>query len=168
MTSPSVTHTGLEILEKLRKSGVVDERTLNDLSLKFSKLNNAFQESCRNEDMLLRRSQELDRELKAQKAMIESTASQQQNHRSQLSDLRQLVANTESELERTEEETKRTTANTKLKAVELEKLQEKVTKAEDELRTKHEPQRQQIQREISDLEKVLEEKKEKTQVLMKH
>lgn len=145
-------HPAIVAIKNLLESGQISEETFNALNYKFKKLHQAFSQSCSTEQILLRKTRELGKELKDQKLTIQSFASQQQDHRSALTTLRQHLANIQTELDSTREQIENTKANTDIKIKEREKLAEKVSKARDDRRLKLEPQRKQIQSENSSLE----------------
>jgi chromosome segregation ATPase len=145
-------HPAAFILAQLLEAGQIPSETYSTLLFKFQKLHQAFTQSCATEQTLLRRTRDLNKELKAQKMTIQNSASQQQEHRQALSTLRQYVTNIQAELESTRDQIESTQANTLLKNKEYEKLKDKVDKASDDKRNKMQPQVEQMNRENAALE----------------
>ncbi|KAK8878679.1 hypothetical protein M9Y10_005459 [Tritrichomonas musculus] len=157
----------LQILQELVDTNQISEDLFKDLSFKLTKLHQAFCQSCANEQKLMRRTREFDKELKSQKLIIQNTAQEQQEHRVLLSSLRQYVTNIQTELDATTEQIFLTESNTRVKNKEKEKLEEKVSKAHDEETTKLAPSRNKIQIEIDSLEKAISEIQQKIANLIK-
>jgi len=145
-------HPAILTLRQLFENNQINSAVFNALSSKFKKLHQAFSQSCSTEQILLRRTRELNKELKAQKLTIQNSAAQQQEHKSAFSALRQYVTNIQTELEGTREQIEVTKANTSLKHKERDKLADKVAKARDDRRLKLEPLKRQVQVEITNLE----------------
>ena len=148
-------HPAIAMLNRLLEEGKITDESYNDLSFKFEKLHKAFQQSCATEQTMMRKTRDLDRELKAQKMTIQNTASSQQDHRQQLAELRQFVTNTQVELDQTQEQIQATTLNTQMKQKELDKLEAKVARAREDLETKFDPERKEVQTEIMNIEKAI-------------
>ena len=108
-------HPAAQNLKDLLASGQITEQIYENLNNKFIKLHQAFTQSCSTEQILLRRTRELNKELKSQKLTIQNSAAQQQEHRQSLTLLRQLVTNLQAELENTQQQTESTKANTEMK-----------------------------------------------------
>lgn len=157
----------LQILQELLDTNQISADLYKYLSFKLTKLHQAFSQSCSNEQKLMRRTREFDKELKSQKLIIQNTAQEQQEHRVLLSSLRQYVTNIQTELDSTSEQIFLTESNTRVKNKEKEKLEEKVSKAHDEESTKLAPSRNKIQEEINSLEKAISEIKQKISNLIK-
>jgi chromosome segregation ATPase len=158
-------HPAIVILRSLLESGDISEDLCSELTFKFTRLHHAFEQSCSTEQILMRRTRDLDRDLKAQKMTIQNSAAEQQDHRSQLAAIRQLVTNIQVELDSVQEQIASTETNTKVKLKEVEKLTEKVDKAKEAQAIKLEPQRRQIQQEIANLEKAIQERRDRIQAL---
>lgn len=154
-------HPALSLLQRLLNEGQITEESYRDLSFKFQKLHKAFEQSCSTEQTMMRKTRDLDRELKSQKLTIQNTASNQQEHRQQLAEIRQFVTNTQAELEQTQEQIEATTLNTQVKQKELAKLEAKVEKAREALSTRYDPQRMAMQNEIMNIEKAIASQREK-------
>ena len=152
-------HPATQSLKELLASGQISQETFDNLAFKFNKLHQAFTQSCSTEQILLRRTRDLNKELKAQKLTIQNSATQQQEHRQSLTLLRQLVTNLQAELDNTQQQTDATQANTVLKRNEAEKLQRKVEMATEDQKIKLEPQKKQILTENKDLEAAINEKR---------
>ena len=146
-------HPALGILTQLLESSQINQETFNTLSFKFKKLHQAFTQSCSAEQILLRRTRELNKELKAQKNTIQNSAAQQQEHKTALAVLTQHVNNIKAELDQTREQIESTKLNTEMKIKERDKLEEKVAKARSEKREKLEPQKREVDQENQYLEK---------------
>ncbi|OHT05365.1 hypothetical protein TRFO_05948 [Tritrichomonas foetus] len=157
----------LQIIQELVESNQITNDLFRDLSFKLTKLHQAFTQSCSNEQVLMRRTRDYDKELKSQKLVIQNTAQEQQEHRSLLTSLRQYVTNIQVELDATQEQIASTDANTRVKQKEKEKLEDKVSKAHDDEVTKLAPTRNQVQNEISSLEKAISDIKNKIVTLCK-
>ncbi|KAH0793878.1 putative coiled-coil flagellar protein [Histomonas meleagridis] len=110
------------------------------------------------EQILLRRTRDLNKELKAQKMTIEDSTSQQQDHHATLTLLRQLVTNAQTELDAAKEQIESIRANTALKKKERDKLIEKVAQAKEDQSLKLEPLKLQISNEVQALEESIKEK----------
>ncbi|EAY02861.1 hypothetical protein TVAG_174030 [Trichomonas vaginalis G3] len=149
-------HPALVILSNLLESGQITQDVFNTMTFKFKKLHQAFTQSCSTEQILLRRTRELNKELKAQKNTIQNSATQQEEHRTALTALRQHVTNIQAELEATREQIEQTQANTKVKQKEADKLQDKVAKARDDKELKLEPLKRQVQIENTNLEQQIQ------------
>ncbi|KAK8837728.1 hypothetical protein M9Y10_036263 [Tritrichomonas musculus] len=158
-------HPAVLALKQLLESNQITPDTFNNLIFKFKKLHQAFAQSCSTEQILLRRTRDLNKELKSQKLTIQNSASQQQEHRTALSALRQFVTNIQTELDGTREQIDTTNANTAMKKKEASKLAEKVAKARDDQIMKLEPQKKQIQLEINALDDAITEKKKNIESL---
>ena len=154
-------HIASQILQQLLDSNQITNEVFRDLSFKLSKLQQAFELSCSHEHVLMRRAREYSKELKSQKLIIQNTAQEQQDHRSLLTSLRQFVTNIQAEVEATQEQITSTDRNTRAKLKEKEKLEEKVANAREIEASKITPSKDQIQIEISDLEKAITEIKQK-------
>ncbi|OHT14907.1 hypothetical protein TRFO_14702 [Tritrichomonas foetus] len=152
-------HPAVLALKQLLESDQITPETFNNLIFKFKKLHQAFAQSCSTEQILLRRTRDLNKELKSQKLTIQDSASQQQEHRTALTALRQYVTNIQTELDATREQIDTTKANTAMKKKEAAKLADKVAKARDDQILKLEPQKKQIQVEISALEDSIGDKR---------
>jgi chromosome segregation ATPase len=153
-------HPAVILLADLFQAGTVGSEAYSNLLFKFKKLHHAFSQSCSTEQALLRRTRELNKELKSQKVTIQNSATQQQEHRTALTTLRQYVTNIQAELDATREQIETTRANTVLKKREREKLADKVAKARDDQITKIAPQQQQINAEISALEQTISKRRQ--------
>ena len=153
-------HPAVLILTRLLESDQITAETHKSLLAKFTKLHDAFVQSCTTEQTLLRRTRELNKELKAQKLTIQNSAAQQQEHRQTLTALRQYVTNIQQELDATREQIEATQANTALKKKEKEKLAAKVEKARDNQQLKTEPEKRQIQVEIQGLEEAIAQRRQ--------
>lgn len=162
-----VTHPAIAELNRLVKDNQITPEMAKILNFKFDKLQAAFTQSCNTEQILMRRTRTLNKELKAQKMTIENSAQQQQGHRAQLSSLRQFVTSIQVDLESIIEQINATQVNTKMKEKEKEKLDEKVSKAQENQRVKLDPQKQQIQEENANLEEMISKRKEKIQLLIR-
>lgn len=160
VTEPEENHPAAQILGKLLESGQITTEMNNSLLAKFRKLHQAFVQSCTSEQTLLRRTRDLNKELKAQKLTIQNSAAQQQEHRQTLIALRQFVTNIQQELDATREQIETTKANTALKRKEKEKLAAKVEKARDNQELKTEPEKRQIQVEINALEEAIAQRRQ--------
>ncbi|OHS96654.1 hypothetical protein TRFO_09803 [Tritrichomonas foetus] len=152
-------HPAVLALKQLLDSSQITPETFNNLIFKFKKLHQAFSQSCSTEQILLRRTRDLNKELKSQKLTIQNSATQQQEHRTALTTLRQYVTNIQVELEAAREQIDTTKANTELKKKECAKLADKVAKARDDQILKLEPQKKAIQHEIQSLEESINEKR---------
>lgn len=152
-------HPAVLALKQLLESNQITAETFNNLIFKFKKLHQAFAQSCSTEQILLRRTRDLNKELKSQKLTIQNSASQQQEHRNALQALRQFVTNIQNELDATREQIDSTKANTAMKKKEAAKLSEKVGKAKEDQILKLEPQKKQIQVEINALDEAITEKR---------
>ena len=161
-------HPAVVEIRRLQESNEITPELAKSLLFKFSKLHNAFVHACGVEQTLMRRTRNLNKELKAQKVSIENSAHQQQEHRVQLSNLRQNVTITQADLESVKEQITLTKNNTKLKHKEREKLEEKVTHAQENQRVKLDPKKRQIQEENASLEELITQRKEKIQSLIKN
>lgn len=148
-------HPAVVTLKQLLDSSQITTEVYNSLIFKFKKLHQAFSQSCSTEQILLRRTRDLNKELKSQKMTIQNSASQQQEHRTALTALRQFVTNIQTELEATREQIETTQSNTVMKKKERDKLADKVAKARDDQILKLEPQKRQIQIEISALDEAI-------------
>jgi len=140
-------HPAFVVLAELSDSKQISAEARSSLVFKFNKLHQAFAQSCSTEQVLLRRTRDLNKELKSQKTTIQSSASQQQEHRTALTALRQFVTNIQSELEATNEQIETTKNNTAVKKKEHTRLQDKVGKAREDLTAKPRPQKKRIGRE---------------------
>ena len=161
-------HPATQNLKELLASGQISQETYDNLSFKFKKLHQAFTQSCSTEQILLRRTRELNKELKSQKLTIQNSAAQQQEHRQSLTLLRQLVTNLQAELDNTQQQTDSTQSNTVLKRNEAEKLQRKVEMATEDQKIKLEPQKRQILTENQDLERAISEKRKTIEQLQQY
>lgn len=160
-------HPATQSLKQLLSSGQISQDTYNNLLFKFNKLHQAFTQSCSTEEILLRKTRDLNKELKAQKLTIQNSATQQQEHRQTLTLLRQLVTNLQAELDSTEQQTAATKQNTVMKEKDQEKLERKVEMAQEDQRIKLEPQKKQVLDEIKELESSIQEKRTQIQSLLK-
>jgi len=154
-------HPAVKELRKLYQSDQLSQDVYSNFVFKLKKLHMAFSQSCATEQTLLRRTRELNKELKAQKTTIQNTAAQQQEHRTALTMLRQFVTNIQAELDTTNEQTVSTKSNTELKLREAEKLARKLDRARDDQRVKLEPQKKQIQKENEELEQLIIDKRKR-------
>ena len=145
-------HPAVVAIKKLMEDGEITKEVFSNLFFKFKKLHQAFAQSCATEESLLRRTRDLNKELKTQKMTIQNSAAQQEEHRTALNMLRQYVTNIQSELEVTREQIESTKVNTEQKKKECEKLADKVAKARDDQVLKLEPQKKAIQLEIKRLD----------------
>ena len=161
-------HPAAQNLKELLASGQITEQIYENLNNKFIKLHQAFTQSCSTEQILLRRTRELNKELKSQKLTIQNSAAQQQEHRQSLTLLRQLVTNLQAELENTQQQTESTKANTEMKRKEAEKLEQKVETASQEQLNKLEPQKRAIVDENDELEKAIKDKRKTIEQLQQY
>lgn len=157
----------LQILQELLNENQITQDLFKDLSFKLTKLHQAFTQSCANEQILVRKTREYDKELKSQKLIIQNTAEEQQEHRTLLASLRQYITNIQVELDAIAEQISQLETNTRVKNKEKEKLEEKVSKAKEEQANKLAPMSNQLQNEISNLEKAKIEVSQKITSLAK-
>lgn len=162
-----VTHPAVLELNRLVNENQITPEKAKELNFKFKKLQDAFTHSCNTEQILMRRTRNLNKELKAQKLTIENSAQQQQGHRTQLSELRQSVTAMQVDLEAVKDQISSTQLNTKMKIKEKEKLDDKVSKAQENQRSTLDPQKRQIQEENASLEEMISQRKEKIKNLIK-
>lgn len=161
------THPAILELNRLVEEKQISPEDAKKLSFRFKKLQDAFTQSCNTEQILMRRTRNLNKELKAQKLTIENSAQQQLGHRSQLSELRQSVTAMQVDLESLKDQISSTQINTKMKIKELEKLDDKVSKAQENQRSTLDPQKRQIQEENASLEEMISQRKDKIKNLIK-
>lgn len=161
-------HIATQCLKELLDSGQISSETYSNLCFKFRKLHRAFAHSCSTEQLLLRRTRDLNKELKTQEIAIQNSATQQQEHRNSLIMLRQHVTNIQVELDVTNDQTNSTKINTEHKKKEIEKLERKLEMANEDQRIKLEPQKQQIQQEIDELTASIRSKKNTIEELVKY
>lgn len=160
------THPALRILERLLAENEITEAVSKELTEKFAKLQNAFRQACETEKKLMRKAREMNKDLKVQKLTIQSSAAQEQEHRTQLALLRQATTNVQTELDATQEQINLTTSNTQAKKKELEKLEQKVKKAQNDQVTKLDPQKKAIQAENTNLEESIRQRRAKIDSLV--
>jgi chromosome segregation ATPase len=158
---PDDLHPAIQVLCQLRDSQEISLDLYKELEFKFVKMHQAFTQSCSTEQVLMRKCRDLDRELKSQKMTIESSTAQQQDHRTHLAAIHQFLLNIQVELDSVQDQIASTETNTKVKLKEAEKLVEKVEKAKEAEANKLEPQRRQIQQEVTDLGHAIQERREK-------
>ena len=159
-------HPAVVVLQQLMESGQIEQDLYINLISKFRKLHQAFLQSCSTEENLLRRTRDLNKELKQQKLTIQNSAAQQQEHRTALTTLRQYVTNIQTELDNTRDQIDTTKSNTSQKRKEAEKLADKVAKARGDQIMKLEPQKKSIQIEISRLDDEISDKKQTIETLI--
>jgi chromosome segregation ATPase len=107
----------------------------------------------------MRKTRELNKELKLQKMTIADSTRHEQEHRTELAIVRQSATNVQVDLEATQEQISSTRANTALKEHEQAKLQEKLANAQERQKLKISPEVIKIREEIETLEQSLVERK---------